>query len=195
MTDTIIIKADKGDSVVILDTVHYLSLAYNHLNDRTTYGKLESDVTLEISQHLQVYLSKLFSAGYIDSITSDFLKPCTKLRTQRMYFLPKLHKNPLAVHPIVSCCSGPTEGISALLDFFFQPCMKSVSSYLANSTQLINILQTTCFSPNCFLVTMDVASLYTNITHEDAVETIFHIYSHLLPSPYRPPIFVLIDLL
>lgn len=72
LPNTIIIKPDKGDSIVILDTDQYLSLAYNHLNDETTYKKLYSDVTLEVAQHLQTYLSKLLAAGYIDPITFNF---------------------------------------------------------------------------------------------------------------------------
>lgn len=105
--------------------------------------KLLCDVTSEVAQNLHSYLSKLLVAGFIDSITFDFLKPSDKLRTQRIYFLPKLHKKPIAVCRMISCCSGPTEGVSAYLDFFFQPQMKSgmksVSSYLAKSIELINI--------------------------------------------------------
>lgn len=110
-------------------------------------------------------------------------------------FLPKLHKKPVTVCPIVSCCLGPTGGVSAYLDFFFQPLMNSISSYLASSIELINTLTTSHFSSDCFLVTLDVSSLYTNISHEVAVDTIFHIFSHIPPSPYIPPIFILIELL
>ncbi len=50
-------------------------------------------------------------AGYIDTYTYDYLHPSDKVRTQRMYFLKKLHKNPHGIRPIVSGCSGPTERI------------------------------------------------------------------------------------
>lgn len=163
LPNTIIIKASKGDSIVILDTQQYHLLAYNYLNDRTTYMKLlQSEGTSEVAQNVHSYLSKLYAAGFIDSITFDFLKPSDKLRTQLqgIHFLPKLDKKPIAVRPIVSCCSGPTEGVPAYLDFFFQPQMKSVSSYLANSIQFVNILKTSHFSLTCFFVTLDVSSLY-----------------------------------
>lgn len=84
LPNTIIIKANKGDSIVVLDTQQYLSLAYNHLNDHTTYMylKLQSDLTLEVAQNLHSCLSMLYAAGFIDSITFDFLKHSDKLRTQ-----------------------------------------------------------------------------------------------------------------
>lgn len=55
LSNIIITQADKDDSIVILDTSHYLSLAYTHLNDNTTYKRLSSDVTLEASQHLHIF--------------------------------------------------------------------------------------------------------------------------------------------
>lgn len=45
------------------------------------------------------------------------------------------------------------------------------------------------------MVTLDVSFLYTNISHQDAVDTIRCIFSLAPPSPYRPPIFILTDLL
>ena len=39
------------------------------------------------------------------------------VRTQQAYFLKKLHKNLVAVRPIVSGTGGPTEATSSLLDY------------------------------------------------------------------------------
>lgn len=44
----VLIKADKGDTIVLMDVAHYLQLAYTHLNDHTTYRKLTSDPTPDI---------------------------------------------------------------------------------------------------------------------------------------------------
>lgn len=55
LPNIIITKADKGDCIVILDTSYYLSLAYNHLNDNTTYKKLSADKQLII--YIFIYLT------------------------------------------------------------------------------------------------------------------------------------------
>ena len=43
--------ADKGDKVVVLQAFWYLILAYNHLNDNSTYQLLQTDLTQEIARN------------------------------------------------------------------------------------------------------------------------------------------------
>ena len=93
-----------------------------------------------------------------------------------MYFLPKLHKTPLKVRPIVACCGGPTETASAYIDKFLQPIMRLGKSFVANSTQFINTIESTEIPTDSLLVTLDVASLYTNISHEDALEAVSKVF-------------------
>ena len=104
-----------------MDISHYLELVYQHLDDPSTYARLPTDPTQETVSELLVLLQRLLSAGVIDQTTYPFLCPANPTRTQRlyMYFLPKLHKDPLAMRPIVSCCSSPTETLSAFPDYFF----------------------------------------------------------------------------
>lgn len=92
--------------IVLMDVEHYLQLAYTHLNDHTTYRKLTSDPTPDIVIQLTNYLDSLFRTGHIDHLTHQFLLPPPNTRTQRAYFLPKIHTVPLSMRPIVSCCSG-----------------------------------------------------------------------------------------
>lgn len=73
--------------------------------------------------------------------------------------------------------------------------MKHVPSLLPNSTSLINDLSGQKFSPHCFLVTLDVSSLYTNISHTDAIDTIHAIFSQPSDIPHCPPLSILISLL
>ena len=42
--DIVITKADKGDTVVVMDMEQYTELAYKHLNDPDTYDKLTIDL-------------------------------------------------------------------------------------------------------------------------------------------------------
>ena len=59
----------------------------------------------------------MYNKGVVDSITRDYmLFPGDQMpRTQQMYFLKKIHKDPIAVRPICSGCGGPTEKISRLV--------------------------------------------------------------------------------
>jgi len=93
-------------------------------------------------------------------------------RTQQLYFLKKIHKNPIAVRPIVSGCGGPTEKLSQLVDLHLQPFVPQIKSYIRDSTHLINILETTTIPRNSVLATIDVKSLYLNIPHKDGIQAV-----------------------
>ena len=101
-----------------------------------------------------------------------------EVETQTIYFLLKMHKNPLKIRPIVSCNGGPTELASAFLDRLLQPHMRSVASYLRNSIQLIHMLEAHNFPPGVYLITLDIQSLYTNIDHGEAITAFLRVFSH-----------------
>ena len=103
-------------------------------------------------------------AGYIETYTHDYLHPSDKVRTQRMYFLNKLHKNPHGIRPIVSGCSGPTERISSFLDHIIKPLVPTIPSHIKDSPHIISLLE------NPILATIDVSSLYTNIPQDKGME-------------------------
>ena len=50
--------------------------------------------------------------------------------------------------------------------------MKLVKSHITNATDLVRILQDLEIPKGSYLVTLDIQSLYTNITHEEAIMTI-----------------------
>ena len=99
-----------------------------------------------------------------------FCSPSNKVRPARLYFLRKIHKSPIGICPIVSSCGSPTENISQFVDYWLQPHMKSLPSYIKDTTQLINELRELSVEPDTFLVTIDVKSLYTCIPHSEGIQ-------------------------
>ena len=91
-------------------------------------------------------------------------------RVARFYLLPKIHKPGNPGRPIVSSNSAPTKNISRFVDFFLQPCVTRLPSYIRDTTDFINKLRKLPpLPPNSLLVTLDVSSLYTNIPHEEGI--------------------------
>jgi hypothetical protein len=107
----------------------------------------------------------------LDTLTKEHLtlKTNPPPRTQQIYFLKKLHKDPIAVRPIVSGCGGPTENISQLVDLHLKPHVTKIPSYLRESAHLISLLENTKIPKDCTLATIDVKSLYLNIPHEEGI--------------------------
>ena len=169
-TDLVINKADKGSTIVVQKRTDYIKLALEHLNDPFTYKELDGDPTKSIcrgiNQLLQVFLKKdLLSKKMV-----DFCSPPKKARLARLYFLRKIHKNPMGIRPIVSSCEGPTENISQFIDYWLQPIMKALPSFLKDTTQLINELNNLRVETEIILVTVDVKSLYTCIPHKEGIQ-------------------------
>ena len=92
-----------------------------------------------------------------------------KVRTQRMYFLKKLHKTPHGIRPIVSGCSEPTEHVSSFLDHIIKPLVPTMPSYIKDSPHLISLLENTHIPRNAILVKIDVPSLYMNIPQDEGM--------------------------
>ena len=103
--------------------------------------------------------------------------------TAHTTFLHKFHKPTLTGRPIISGCDGPTERISSFLDHILQPIAKAKKSYtskdLKKTTQFINFIEERKVPENAILVSMDVTSLYTNIPHEEGINTVCQAYELL----------------
>ena len=99
----------------------------------------------------------------------DFCSPPQKARLARLYFLKKIHKSPMGIRPIVSSCGSPTENISQFVDYWLQPIMKKLPSFIKDTTEFINQLNEIVIELDTLLVTIDVKSLYTCIPHKEGM--------------------------
>ena len=77
------------------------------------------------------------------------------------YTLTKIHKPTPVGRPIVAGNDGPTERISSFVDSLLQPIAKSQKSYLKDTTDFVNFIERRNLPEDAFLVSLDVASLYT----------------------------------
>ena len=132
---------------------------------------LKEDPTLEVVNRFNQYLRSCRERGAITNEQFRTLYLPDDVSTQSIYFLPKLHKYPSKLRPIVSCTNGPTYTASALLDRLLQPYMKATASYIRNSTDLVRTLSHTRIPEKAFLITLNIESLYTNIGHNEAITT------------------------
>ena len=99
------------------------------------------------------------------------------LRTSCIYFLPKIHKPNNPGRPIVSAYSCPTELISSYLDRIMTPIVKSLPSYIKDSTHALQIFRDFNFSGQDKLIfTMDITSLYTVIPKSEGLQALKHFF-------------------
>jgi hypothetical protein len=144
-TDIVINKADKGSTIVVQDRLQYIEDDLKHLSDTTVYELLLSDITPLIKEGIQTKLHGLYVTGMLDKEMKEFCVPPKNHRTSTLYFLKKIHKNPMGIRPIVSSCSSVTENISQLVDIWLQPIMRKLPSLIKDTTEFINLIEGTPF--------------------------------------------------
>ena len=130
------------------------------------------------------------AADLITDFESAKMKEGT--RTPRFNGLPKIHKQYSDFPPLRPICSGYnscTVRISEFVDNYLKPIAQQSSSYVKDTTALLNKLRNFTISPNTtanhfrILVTMDVTSLYPNIDHEEGTEACYdRLRRHKIPS-------------
>ena len=170
----IIKKADKSNSIVIMDREKYKQEIERQLKNTTYYEQQDSNPEENIKSNILKCMEEISERSNISDKLDTFP---TKIRTPQFYVLPKTHKEintslPIGYpgRPIVSACSSPTEHISKYVDSLLQPKMKALPSYIKDTTDFINKLKNIRLKQESYLVTLDVASLYTNIPHTDGID-------------------------
>ena len=152
-----------------------------HLNNPDVYKPLNNDISNDLKQNI-IKKTRPTVQKWTDE-TIDFCQPPNQTRTPRLYFI---HKNPMGIRPIVSSCNSITEPISQFVDKWLQTYVHKLPSYLKDSTQFINLLESLTLPHDCFLASIDISSLYTNIPHSEGVQSVLHFLSSD-PDAYKQP--------
>ena len=189
--DLVIKPFDEGSGICLMDTSLYVSKIEEHLADPTTYKELNSDPTQAIRNDALSTLDYLHMTHRIDDETKHHLTPPKPARTPLFYGLPKVHKPNIPLRPIVSACDSPTDQLSNYVTHFIQPLVEILPSYIRDSKHFLQLLESLPPLPeNAILVTADVTSLYTNIPHEEGIESVLHymkLHANTLPPDGPSP--------
>ena len=131
-------KADKGSSVVLMNTRDYITETEKLLNIE---GHYRVDQVCQTNFHNDLIIKELelmLVHGEITHDTYDYLANSNP-RTALLYSQPKIHKQtlPPPCRPIVSGNDSPSENISKLVDRFLKPIVHTIPSYLRDTTHFI----------------------------------------------------------
>lgn len=172
MTDAKLLSCitDKNLGIAVVSKDWYTSQIQEHLNDETTYKKVEEVPVDKIYQ----CVNEVFEV-FPECFTSDMANYVTHSETDTIpefYGIPKIHKNPWKLRPIVPNMKWVTNHAAKVVDHHFQPLLKLFPWVLSSTRQFcqkISELQTT--NPQT-LRTGDVKSMYTNIPRRELLRRI-----------------------
>ncbi|XP_043483513.1 uncharacterized protein LOC122511979 isoform X1 [Leptopilina heterotoma] len=160
----VVTTADKCNKTVIITKNDYISKTLNLLTDTTTYKKLNSDPTISIQNCLRNLLKSFLNKKYFEKNTYKFLN-CTNGVAPKFYGLPKLHKNNIPMRPITSFIGNPIYNLSKLIANILKKSLNTENNhYIKDSWDFKNKLNNIFIPPNFTIFSLDVVSMYTNIS-------------------------------
>jgi hypothetical protein len=145
----------------------YLKQVYEEHLTSNTYSRMNEKECKEFNNETRIKVKRLFhdTCGIPQAELTYLTRARISMkRTHQLYGLPKLHKNPLAWRPTISCVCGELEAVSKWLDFQLRRITKQVPTYLRESQEAVDFLRAMGALPiHARLFTSDTTAMYTNI--------------------------------
>ncbi len=132
-----ILPADKGRAVVVMNTVDYKTKAKSLLADSDTYKVLKKDPTAKFTDRLVKLLQKVKQEGGISELLYKTLYPTSTL-IPRFYGLPKIHKKDVPLRPIVASRGSLTYKVAKHIARILAPIVGRNGYALKNSADLVS---------------------------------------------------------
>ena len=167
--DIVIQKSDKGNSVVILNKLDYITLMNELLADTSKFKKLNIDsgkdynFIINQERRISTTLRNIKNSGGMLNSLYEKLNP-TGTQPSVLYGLSKVHKpavnNIPKLRPILSAINSPTYKLSQYLNKLLKPF--TINEYTVRDSFSFATTVQSCDTSQ-FMASLDVDSLFTNI--------------------------------
>jgi hypothetical protein len=164
--DIIILKVDKGNATVIMNTSDYDAKILDLLSS-SSYKPLAKNPLNTITN----LVTKAIKASSLDPSIQKCLIPLNPT-TPRIYGQPKIHKKDIPLRPIVSAIGAPTHALARFLADKLKTFTGKTSSFIKDSYDFIQKTQDLHLDDQDLLISFDVVSLFTKILIPEALDLI-----------------------
>ena len=131
-----VLTADKGVALVVIDTVDYIKKAKEILEDTNTYRVIQTDPTSRLKNRLISILRRIKTATGLQENIYRKMYP-TGASPPRFYGLPKIHKKNIPLRPIVSSIGSVAYGLAKVLADIIKPLMGCSEHHVQNSQMFV----------------------------------------------------------
>ena len=167
----VVVPADKGNALVVIDKSTYDDKQKEHLNDENTYQKLHSNPVHMLRNKVNKELKDLKEKKELSSEDYRRLYVNTSV-TPRFYGTIKIHKENNPIRPIVAFNDSPTYAVAKFLNKILTPFTEESEQKLKNSAHAKELLEAITVPPDYELVSFDVKSLFTSIPQQMALDCV-----------------------
>ena len=175
----LVVQCDKNLGPAILEHSVYIKRALSdHLLKTNTYRQLSSTVARQYAIKINGLIEKWLLQYHDAFLPSERKYIRTNVNTCTdpfpvFYLTMKIHKDPWATRPIVSCSGSLLYSIAVWVDRKLKSAAIAQNSYIASSKTFKDILLAESpFPPNAQLFTADAESYYTAINTQQALREI-----------------------
>jgi len=152
------VAMDKDEYICQILKEHLLSKEYCKLTKQEATQKIETlhNTLKNYISSTDIPLSKAEQTCFHRSLKTFHRVPI-------LYGLPKVHKNPVSLRPVVSSTNSLLSVFFTWLDYKTKELLPLINSYTRNSTDVINELKSLTLPKGAKIFSADAKSTYTNI--------------------------------
>ena len=158
----VVLTADKGVTMVIMDQEGYTNKSLTLLQDTNTYKVLKKDPTSQLKNKLITILKDIKHTGGLGTSKYKQLYP-TSAVPPKFHGLPKIHKVGTPLRPIVSSRGSITYGVTKELAYIIKPLVGQSPHHLKNTQHFIQSLHGKKLEPGEVITSFDVKALFTSV--------------------------------
>ena len=170
----LVLPADKGKCLVVMDKEEYIRKMEEKLSDQSTYKQIDKDPTEKLKTELSNHLNKVKDEGQLDKRTFFKLFP-TKTRIPRMYGQPKIHKQNYPLREIVDSTGSAAKECDKYISKIIQKYTGKTEHYIKNSTDFAEKIKDLKVEDDEILVSYDVTALYPSVPQDEAIEIVYQL--------------------
>jgi len=161
-----------------MDKSEYVNQMETILSDDTTYKILKNNPLRKITVGLDGLLKMWLKNNIIDELTYKKLK-CTNGNLPRCYGLPKIHKPGYPLRIIVSSLGSPLYEVAKFLNNVLGVSVKRPASHTRDCWTFAKKIKGATIESDTILLSLDVASLFTNLPKELIMQAIENRWSDI----------------
>ena len=186
--DHIIVTADKDVDLVVMDKTENITKCKTLLQDNSAYQHISKDTSPTIHKELIKILQDYKSNNFISEIEYTQLRPYSSNSPAAIsYGLPKIHKNNMAMCPIVSACSTATYNTAKFITKILQNTVARLHPLLKIVQISLRKIKHLSINPEEEnLVSFDVSALFTSIPVSVALQLSIPKFLSAPISPMSP---------
>ena len=167
----VIIPADKGVALVLMDKPDYITKAQDLLNDKKTYKEISTDPTNKLKTKLISLLKTIKADGGIEEQLYKKMYP-TGAVAPKFYGLPKIHKGDIPLRPSVSSRGSISYEVAKELSRILRPLVGKSPHHIKNTGDFVQQVRGIILQPTECITSYDVSALFNSVPIESAITII-----------------------